>query len=189
MLPVDLTFFTNHLYTTILPLSLSADIEFSSKSLHLPDPDAAPTDRPRTPSSKVNVSTMAEMLIRALDALFFQQTSATNPLRIAAFTKRLMTSALHVPEKSALAEMGIIQKMGRRHRNRMVGLFSSEEAVGDGVFRPEVEEPERSNPYATTVWESVLLEKHYSPKVQEATKALGKTFVVQADGTRRGQRR
>lgn len=131
---------------------------------------------------------MAEMLIRALDALFFQQNSATNPLRIAAFTKRLMTSALHVPEKSALAELGIINKLGKRHFGRVVGLWSSEESVGDGAFDMQAEEPERSNPYAASVWEAELLRNHYSPKVAEAVREMEKTMVVKNEA-KRGPRR
>jgi len=172
MLNVDLDFFTSHLYKTLLPLSLHADIEYSRKSLRLPDPDL-PTPSP----SRVNMATEIEMVIRALDALFFQQSGATNPTRMAAFTKRMMLSSLNTPEKSTLATVGVINKLGKKYHRQLAGLFSTEESVGDGVFRMEVNEPERSNPFAATIWETVLLEKHYSPAVSEATKELQKVFV------------
>lgn len=171
MLPVDLNFFTNHLYTTLFPLALDADIELSHKSLRLPDPNL------RTPTEKkVNVATEVEMLIRALDALLFKQNQNMNPQRVAAFTKRLLTSTLHLPEKSAMATVGTVVKVGKKYRNKVAGLWSSEESVGDGVYRMDVDEPERSNPGAATVWEMVLLESHYSPLVKEAMGGLVKEF-------------
>ncbi|CCX15572.1 nucleolar complex-associated protein-domain-containing protein [Pyronema domesticum] len=172
MLAVDLAFFTNHLYSTLLPLCLNADIEFSHKSLRLPDPDA-----PFEPT-RVNVATQIEMVIRALDALFFKQNGATNVLRMAAFTKRLLLTSMHMPEKSALAISGVVGKLGKKYNRQLAGLFSTEESVGDGVYLMESEEPERSNPFAATIWETVLLEKHYCPAVQEAVKGLSKNFSV-----------
>ena len=171
MLPVDLNFFTNHLYTTLLPLSLDADVEYSHKSLRLPDPNLShPAEK------KINVATEIEMLIRALDALLFKQNQNMNPQRVAAFTKRLMTSTLHMPEKSALATVGMVVKTAMKYKGKVSGLWSSEESVGDGVYRADVDEPERSNPGAATVWEMVLLETHYSPVVREAVVGLGKEF-------------
>ncbi|KAF8540859.1 nucleolar complex-associated protein-domain-containing protein [Trichophaea hybrida] len=172
MLNVDLKFFTSHLYSTLLPLSLNADIEFSHKTLRLPDPDL-PTVAP----TRVNVATQIEMVIRALDALFFKQNGATNVSRMAAFTKRLLLTSLHMPEKSTLASVGVVNKLGKKYHRQLAGLFSTEESVGDGVYLMEADEPERSNPFAATIWETVLLEKHYSPAVSEATKGMQKTFV------------
>lgn len=172
MLNVDLNFFTSHLYSTLLPLSLNADIEFSHKTLRLPDPDL-----PIVAPTCVNVATQIEMVIRALDALFFKQNGATNVSRMAAFTKRLLLTSLHMPEKSTLASVGVVNKLGKKYHRQLAGLFSTEESVGDGVYLMEADEPEMSNPFAATIWETVLLEKHYSPAVSEATKEMQKIFV------------
>ncbi|KAK6606467.1 nucleolar complex-associated protein [Botrytis cinerea] len=51
-LSLDLSFFITHLYRTLHALSLNPDIELSSKSLHLPDPNA-----PSTTDNKVNIQT------------------------------------------------------------------------------------------------------------------------------------
>jgi nucleolar complex protein 3 len=172
MLNVDLNYFTTHLYKTLLPLSLDADIELSHKTLRLPDPNL-----PDVPASRVNVATQIEMVIRALDALFFRQNGATNVSRMAAFTKRLLLTSLHMPEKSTLATVGVVNKLGKKYHRQLAGLFSTEESVGDGVYMMEADEPERSNPFAATIWETVLLEKHYSPAVSEAAKGMQKIFV------------
>lgn len=171
---IDLTFFTTHLYSTLLPLSLSPDLELSTKSLRLPDPND-----PTPPPKRINVSTEIEMLIRALNTIFFQQNAnkSNTPIRIAAFTKRLMIISLNMPEKSALAILGMLNKMARKHQQRLRGLFSTEDRVGDGTYKMDIDEPEISNPYAATVWETVLLRKHYSPKVAEAAKELPSVFL------------
>ena len=185
MLNVDLQFFASHLYSTLLPLSLNADIEFSHKTLRLPDPHLA-TNGPGNSSSsnRVNVATQIEMVIRALDALFFRHNNSTtngggaaNVSRMAAFTKRLMLASLHVPEKSTLACVGVVNKLGKKHHRQLASLFSTEDSVGDGVYLMEADEPELSNPLAATVWETVLLEKHYSPAVSEAARGMRKIFV------------
>jgi len=172
MLNVDLNYFASHLYKTLMPLSLDADIEFSHKSLRLADPDS-----PAPPPSRVNVATQIEMVVRALDALFFKQNGATNVSRMAAFTKRLLLTSLHLPEKSTMASIGVVNKMGKRYHRQLAGLFSTEESVGDGVYMMEADEPEKSNPFAATIWETLLLEKHYSPAVREAAKGMQKIFV------------
>ncbi len=83
-----------------------------------------------------------------------------------------------MPEKSTLACVGTVNRLAKKHHRKVAGLFSTEDTVGDGVYAMEAEEPERSNPFAATVWETVLLEKHYSPKVAEAAKGMAKGFVT-----------
>lgn len=81
-----------------------------------------------------------------------------------------------MPEKSTLATLGMLNKMARKHQRRLHGLFSTDERVGDGTYKMDIDEPEISNPYAATIWETVLLRKHYSPKISEAARELPKLF-------------
>lgn len=173
---IDLTFFTSHLYATLLPLSLSPDLELSANSLRLPDPT---THLP--PQRRINVSTEIEMLLRALNSLFFSQSHShlqkfTTPIRLAAFAKRMATASLNMPEKSALAIVGLLSKLSAKHKRRLQTLFSTEDVVGDGTYRIDVDEPEISNPFAATIWETALLKNHYSPKVAQAARELPKLF-------------
>lgn len=82
-----------------------------------------------------------------------------------------------MPEKSTLAILGMLNRMARRHQRRLQGLFSTEDRVGDGTYKMDIDEPEISNPYAATIWETVLLKKHYSPKIAEAAKELPGLFL------------
>ncbi|KAL5114570.1 hypothetical protein ACEQ8H_007539 [Pleosporales sp. CAS-2024a] len=164
---LDLSFFITHLYRTLHPVSLNPDIELSAKSPHLPDPNAPESTLVPT---KINVQTTIVLLIRSLSSVLLPATSlrAVPPLRIAAFTKQLMTISLHLPEKSATAMLGLLNRITRSHGKKVATLWNTEERRGDGIFDATRGEVEGSNAFAGTVWEGELLKCHFSPRVREA---------------------
>lgn len=167
VLKLDLSFFITHLYRTLHAVSLNSDIELSSKSLHLPDPNAPET---HIPTNKINVQTTIVLLIRSLSSVLLPATAlrAVPPLRVAAFTKQLMTIALHLPEKSCTAMLGLLNRITKAHGKKVAPLWNTEERRGDGVFDALRGEVEGSNAFAGTVWEGEILRKHFSPGVREA---------------------
>ena len=175
-LHLDLGFFVTHLYRTLHPVCLNPDLELSSKSLRLPDPNA-PEDQSRV--NKVNVQTTAVLLLRSLTSVLLppQALRAVPPVRIAAFSKQLMTASLHLPEKSCLAMMGLMTQVTKIHGKKIASLWISEERKGDGVFDALRGAVEGSNPFASTVWEGEILRNHFSPKVRDATKILAKNIL------------
>ncbi len=96
------------------------------------------------------------------------------PLRLAGFTKQLMSVALQVPEKSCQAVLGMLHDVVHTHGRKINALWNTEERKGDGTFKPLAETVEGSNPFTTTIWEGELLRKHYCPKVREELKAMEK---------------
>ena len=170
-LHLDLNFFITHLYRTIHSVSLDADIELSSKSLHLPDPNESSL---RQSNNKVNAKTTAVLLIRSLSSVLLPRTAVRSvpPIRLAAFTKQLMTASLQLPEKSCMAMLGLLAQTTKVHGRKVAALWNSEERKGDGVFDALSSEVERSNPYASTVWEGEVLRLHFSPKVRDALKIV-----------------
>ena len=175
-LSLDLSFFITHLYRTLHQLALNPDIELSAKSLHLADPNASANN---TMSNKVNIHTTTVLLLKSLSSILVpaQGARAVPPLRIAAYTKQLMTMSLHLPEKSTLAMMGLLQKVSKMHETKIRSLWFSEERRGDGVFDATSGEVEGSNPYAATVWEGELLRKHFCPGVRDAIKQVEKNVI------------
>ena len=171
-LNLDLTFFTTHLYKTLYALSMHPDLELSSKSLRLADPhsssDSSPL--PSTATNKVNLQTTAVLLLRSLSSILTPRT--VPPLRLAAFTKQLLTSSLQLPEKSTLATLGLLQNVTKMHGRKIAALWNTEERKGDGVFDPLRGDLEGSNPFASTVWEGELLRLHYAPGVREGVKGV-----------------
>ncbi|KAI1200115.1 nucleolar complex-associated protein-domain-containing protein [Nemania serpens] len=182
-LHLDLSFFTTHLWQTLLPISQNADLELGARSLHLPDPDAAGSSRGKlradTRANKVNLQTTTVLLVRCLTAVLLPSWNmrSTPPLRLAAFAKQLMTTSLHVPEKSAQALLALLADVGNAHGRKVAALWNTEERKGDGVFDALSRSEEGSNPFATTVWEGEILRRHYCPKVREAVKMMEKSIM------------
>jgi nucleolar complex protein 3 len=99
---------------------------------------------------------------------------------VAAFTKQLMLSSLHMPEKSCIALTGLLENVTKIHEKKVAALWNTEERRGDGVFDAMSVEVEGSNPYAATVWEGELLRKHFSPQVRERMKIVEKNVAAKS---------
>ncbi|ROW14320.1 hypothetical protein VPNG_03969 [Cytospora leucostoma] len=160
--------------SNLFSLSMDPDLELGARSLRLPDPDAPQPAKP----NKVNLQTMTVLLVRCLTAILLPPWNIRSvpPLRIAAFTKQLMTTALQVPEKSCQAILALVNDVHYTHGKKLGALFNTEERKGDGTFNPFSESIEGSNPFATTVWEGELLRRHYCPQVREGQKLLEKSL-------------
>jgi nucleolar complex protein 3 len=56
---------------------------------------------------------------------------------------------------------------------RVEALLSTEDRTVDGVYRPDVEDPQLSNPFATSAYELHLLQTaHIDAQVREAAASL-----------------
>ncbi|KAJ6444694.1 nuclear export protein Noc3 [Purpureocillium lavendulum] len=167
-LHLDLSFFTTHLFRSLLPLATAPDLE--NTRLKTSSSSAA------SATSKVNVQTTTVLLLRSLTAILLPSYNVRQvpPLRLAAFTKQLTSTALHLPEKSAQAVLALLGDIAHTHAKKVNSLWNTEERKGDGKFNPLSESVEGSNPFASTVWEGELLRKHFSPKVREGVKMLEK---------------
>lgn len=174
-LHLDLSFFIKHLYRALYPLSLNPDIEFNpNKSLRLPDPkynqdhDSTPNADPK-PKNKVNFQTPTVLLIRCLHSTLLPRdhTASPPPIRLAGFTKRLLSSSLQLPEKSSLAVLSLLTQVAKKHGRKIAPLWNTDERKGDGVFNPLAPDAEGSNVFAGNVWEGELLRLHYCPQVRE----------------------
>lgn len=172
---IDLSKFVSCLHNILCDMALDCDMEFSHKSLRLADPLQVSTISEK-PS--VNVSTKSELLLRCLDFVFFRSRNGTLP-RATTFTKRLYISILQTPEKTSLASLKFIGKLMSRYGDSLKGLWNTEERIsGEGTYILGIErsgrevELERSNSGAATLWENVLLDKHYCPMVKDGSRSL-----------------
>ncbi|KAI0405735.1 nucleolar complex-associated protein-domain-containing protein, partial [Xylaria palmicola] len=182
-LHLDLSFFTTHLWQTLLPISQNPDLELGARSLHLPDPDAPASAASRlradTRANRVNLQTTTVLLVRCLTAALLPPWNirSTPPVRLAAFAKQLMTTSLHVPERSAQALLALLADVGNTHGRKIAALWNTEERKGDGIFNALAPSEEGSNPFATTVWEGEILRRHYCPKIRDAVKLMEKSIM------------
>lgn len=171
---MDLSKFVETLYTVLAELSLDCDLEFSHKTLRLADPLTLELEKP-----SVNVSTKAELLLRCLDSIFFKSRNGTSS-RATAFIKRLYIASLNTPEKTTLAILKFIGKLMARF-DEIKGLWNTEERIsGEGTYILGLErldrevELQRCNSGAATLWENVLLDKHYNPMIRDGSRSLMK---------------
>ncbi|KAH7144024.1 nucleolar complex-associated protein-domain-containing protein [Dactylonectria macrodidyma] len=164
-LHLDLSFFTTHLFKSILSLSTNPDLELTR-----------PSNISDSTASKVNVQTTTVLLLRSLTGILLPPWNIRSvpPLRLAAFVKQLMTAALQLPDKSTQAVLVLLSDIAHTHSKKVCSLWNTEERKGDGRYNPTSDSIEASNPFTATVWEGELLRKHYSPKVREGVKLLEK---------------
>lgn len=171
-LHLDLSFFITNLYRSLLGLSVNPDLELGAKSLQLSDAEGSSTRR----DFKVNLQTTTVLLMRCLTGVLLPPWNIRSvpPVRLAAFSKQLMSASVHMPEKSTQAVLGLMQDALHTHGKKILALWNTEERKGDGTYKPLSETVEGSNPFTSTVWEGELLRKHYCPKVRDEVKSMEK---------------
>jgi nucleolar complex protein 3 len=160
-LVIDLGDFVNFLYVIILELSVLQGIE-----------DVAPTSRvskvPSGPGRRGANATVTDLLFRALSLVFMTRSSAGNspPWRSAAFAKRLLTAALYWPPATVLRVLDFVHTLLVKEP-ALDSLLSTDDRVTDGIYRPELDDPQLCNVFATSFWELRHLEKtHWDSRVR-----------------------
>lgn len=169
-LNLDLTDFTAHLYKSLHSFCLVPDLELSHKSLRLPDPHAPSSAAPTATAPRVNLQTTTVLMLRALTSILTPR--SVPPVRLAAFTKKIFTSTLQLPEKSTLAMISLLNNVTKIHGRKIAALWNTEERKGDGVFNAMGGDLEGSNPFASTIWDGELLKLHYAPSVREGIRGV-----------------
>lgn len=162
---IDLSSFVDALYAVLPAISLDANIELSHKSMRLADPLDSQIAKP-----SVNVSTKAELLLKALDHIFFRSKSGTRQ-RAAAFTKRIYMCMDHTPEKTSIALLKFLDKLMNKYQE-IGGLYSTEDRIGNGDFIMNADNPARCNAESAILWENTLLVAHYCPEVVKGIRFL-----------------
>ncbi|KAI5123294.1 hypothetical protein M0805_009315 [Coniferiporia weirii] len=164
-LNIDLTDFINRLYALIVPLSTMPGIE---------DPVAGTKATLGSKSASQN-DTPANMLFRALNLVFSPRTPSfgkSPPWRTAAFAKRLLTASLQLPASTATRSLSFVKSLFAKEP-RLEALLSAEDRMADGVYRPDVDDPQLCNPFATNLWElQLLMERHGDEGVRRAAVEL-----------------
>lgn len=152
-LNIDLRDFINHLYALILPISLEPDIETVCHS----------TER----RTALHHST-ADLLFRALLLAFpIRASTVSTPLRTAAFAKRILVASLCFPAATAIRALEFVQGL-LVNEPKLQALLTTEDRTADGIYRPELDDPQLSNPFGTSFWELAhLAESHWDQRVKE----------------------
>ncbi|WVR07636.1 hypothetical protein IAU60_004678 [Kwoniella sp. DSM 27419] len=162
-LNIDLADFINHLFALLRPLSLDTGIE---------DPPILPPSSKPTSGGLRTLSTSG-LMFRCLNASFYSRHAGRSPpYRSAGFAKRLVECALHFPPLTAKAAIAFARGLMSKEA-KIEGLLDTEERMTDGVYRPEMEDPQLANPLATSLWEATLLgDKYWERGTREEMKKM-----------------
>lgn len=115
-----------------------------------------------------------DMLFRALDLVFTRRSTAgaSPPWRSAAFAKRLLTASLAWPPDTATRAIAFVGDLVERDP-KLEALLSTDDRSVNGVYRPELDDPQLSNPFGTNFWELHLLaQRHWDRRVAAAARKL-----------------
>jgi nucleolar complex protein 3 len=78
------------------------------------------------------------------------------PWHAVAFMKRLLSVALHWPGSVALHMLEFVAKLVAREQC-VEALLSTKDCTVNGMYRPDVEDPQLSNPFTMSMYELYLL--------------------------------
>lgn len=164
---IDLSDFVNRLYAMLPLLAVMADIEAPP----------ATSFRARTGVAQPAAASVADSLFRALQLVFSRRTIAGGPppsWRSAAFAKRLLTAALQWPPGPAVRAVAFVGDLVERD-SKLEALLSTDDRSVNGVYRPDLDDPQLCQPFGTNFWElHTLAGEHWSADVRAAAvKVLG----------------
>jgi len=158
-LNIDLSDFVDHLYSIILATSELLQVD-----------DASSASGTRTTAQQ---PTIADMLFRALTIVFSPRTAGSAlPWRSAAFAKRLLIASLNWSPAVALRALDFVGSLVMKEP-KLEALLSTDDRHVDGVYLPEIDDPQLSHPFGTSFFELLQLQqRHYDSRIRESARRL-----------------
>eukprot|EP01127_Copromyxa_protea_P023431 TRINITY_DN8755_c0_g1_i1.p1 TRINITY_DN8755_c0_g1~~TRINITY_DN8755_c0_g1_i1.p1 ORF type:complete len:859 (-),score=262.11 TRINITY_DN8755_c0_g1_i1:5-2581(-) len=128
-------------------------------------------------------STDGEILSHILECfdLMFAMKKELVMDRVAAFVKRMMIMCLYIPAHAAIAVMSIINTLMERYPK--VQTIIGNDFAGTGTYHLELDDPEHCNPFAATLWEFTLINKHVNPVLKHLSTLVCKQKEVAGNYT------
>ena len=168
-LNVDLSDFVGHLYAIIPFIGIQGEGENTDASTPATIRHASAGKLVDNGSSW---SSQAQLLFHALHLNFSRNTGGGPPVwRAAAFAKRLLTAALHWDPATAIRTVEFVAGLVRKDP-KLEALLTTEDRSFDGIYQPEVDDPQLCHPFGTSFFELVLLKNHIDPGVRDAARTL-----------------
>ena len=168
-LNVDLSDFVGHLYAIIPFIGILSEGENTDAS--------TPATVRHAGAGKLvghgsSWSSQAQVLFHALHLIFSCNTGGAPPAwRAAAFAKRLLTASLHWDPATAIRAVEFVAGLVRKDP-KLEALLATEDRSFDGMYQPEVDDPQLCHPFGTSFFELTLLKNHIDPSVRDAVRTL-----------------
>ncbi|KAG9070652.1 hypothetical protein KI688_008190 [Linnemannia hyalina] len=187
-LNIDLKAFYNAFYTSLLTVALNPDIEgniFEAADVAAKEKErqkqAAKSQWKGKNAKKISgeeevlvvLSSDRELILKGFELLFFSTKGKIPVIRSASFMKRIAVASLQFPNKSMKDFLMIMKKLVQKQPQLDQLLTGTDEdRAGNGVYHPELNDPELCNPMAASLWEFELMKSHFDPKVRQMAKEL-----------------
>uniref|UniRef100_A0A1B6JVH4 Nucleolar complex protein 3 homolog n=1 Tax=Homalodisca liturata TaxID=320908 RepID=A0A1B6JVH4_9HEMI len=105
------------------------------------------------------------IVLRILEVVLIQRRKKMTQQRLLAFTKRLSILATHLLHNGAMGALSLVRRVMQLGMGADV-LLDVDSSLGQGIYNPELEEPEHCNAASSALWELTLLQRHYHPSVR-----------------------
>ena len=131
-------------------------------------------------------SNHTDIALKCLFSAFIKRREYSS-VRVAAFMKQLCTVCMHAPVTTSAPLIAFVRQLIHRYPSVHQLLENELDVITSGSYTPEVEDPEHSNPNATSAWELSTLKFHIHPAIayQASAAASEKMIQLPREGTDR----
>lgn len=126
--------------------------------------------------------TETEIILKTLIQVLINRRKRITQKRLLAFVKRMTTLALQLQHHGALGLLGIIKQIMQLSKATNI-LLDTDCSNGDGVYQPEIEDPEYCNADSTALWELVPMQRHYHTFVKKMARNIVWNVPVTGEGS------
>jgi nucleolar complex protein 3 len=119
-----------------------------------------------------------KLALECLDAAFLKRREYSS-VRVASFTKELLTIALHCPPYTATPLLAMVRQLYHRYPSLHQLLENEQDIIMSGQYDPLVLDPELANPFATCAWEVATLAFHMHDKVATQASRAASLKLIQ----------
>jgi len=137
---------------------------------------------PRLCTAK-NGEKFTSIMLACLNSAFCKRREFST-VRVAAFLKQIFTVAMHTPPHTSVPLLAFARQLLQRYPSAHQMLENEQDVITSGVYNPNVDDPEHSNPNATSAWELGTLKFHIHPAIASQASAAGalKMLALPSEG-------
>jgi nucleolar complex protein 3 len=119
-----------------------------------------------------------DLVIQCVTAAFIKRREFS-VVRLCAFVKQLLTTALHTPPPTAVPLLALVRQLLQRYTAAQQLLENEQDVLTSGEYTPVAMDPEFTNPLATSGWELATLRFHWQPHIQKQAQAASTMQLLQ----------
>ncbi|KAG8039718.1 hypothetical protein G9C98_000447 [Cotesia typhae] len=123
-----------------------------------------------------------EILVHCLTQALINRRKRVTQARLNSFIKKILTVTLQLQHHGSLGLLGVVRKLLQLCKTTEI-LLDTDSSVGEGLYQPELDDPEYCNAHRTAAWELVALQRHYHSIVQKMAKNLACNVPTSGEGS------